>query len=58
MRTQHYLQSTLEVISGGSTDGEWLLEDGVTVSSNIVPAQLLLIYINTGKYHALEAWFL
>lgn len=58
MRTQHYLQSTLEVISGGSTDGEWLLEDGVTVSSNVVPARLLLIYINIGKYHALEAWFL
>lgn len=58
MRTQHYLQSILEVSSGESRDGEWLLEDGVTVSSDIVPAWLLLIYNNIEKYHTLEAWFL
>lgn len=44
MRTQHYLQSTWEVISGGSRDGEWLLKDGVTVSSDVVPAAIARLH--------------
>lgn len=44
MRTQHDLQFILEVISSGSRDGEWLLEDGATASSDVVPAYLLLTY--------------